>query len=235
MDSGCIQFSDAEKIKNFEEISAYFFESNFGELSKTDIDLLMLSFYFNNILAKNKKSDGTFDYSMCSDYKISKELGITQQRVRNLKVKKQLKHPVEFDWQKSLAVLMDNAKYDEKTSKITINIPDPNLFVEIQNFIEEQGGYVEIQLNSKVLKIRVEYFLALVISIEGEENKDKILKEIKKDIKASNKDVKYLNEKNIGKSLIDLSLNVTTILANVTGLISPTNFLGIALGKLVGQ
>lgn len=86
-----IEFSTEEKIENFEKISQYFFQSNFGEMSKSDIELLMFSFYLDNIIAHSTDKNGVLNYSACSDYNISKDLGITQQRVRNLKIKKAVK------------------------------------------------------------------------------------------------------------------------------------------------
>lgn len=46
-----------------------------------------------------------------------------------------------------------------------ISIPDPNLFYEIQNFLEEQGAYIDKQLNSKLLVIREEYFADLLLPL----------------------------------------------------------------------
>ena len=66
--------------------------------------------------------------------------------------------------------------------------------LEIKNFIEDNGGYVESQLNGKILQIRIEYFLDLAI----EEDKDK------KAIKEALKQIKREHEKDsIGKTLID--------------------------------
>ena len=62
-------------------------------------------------------------------------------------------------WIFAFATLSKNARFDESTHKITVSIPDPNLFYEIQNYLEESGAYIEVQLNSKILQIRAEYFL----------------------------------------------------------------------------
>lgn len=157
------KFTSEEKAQNFDKIAEDFYKKNFGVMSKADFELLMFSFYLDNIITLNTDTNGTLNYSACTDYKISKDLGITQQKVKNLKIKKQLKYPQQFDWRKSFSQLMENARYDDKNGKISVNIPDPNLYIELQNFIEDNGGYVDTQLNGKVLQIRAEYYIALTI------------------------------------------------------------------------
>jgi len=228
-----ITFSDEEKIKIFDEIVSHFFDSNFGQLSKSDIELMMFNIYINKMISDNRNPDGTIDYRKCSDYKISQELGITQQKVRNLKVKNQLVNPIDYDWKVALAKLTENARYDKTTGKIVINIPDPNLFIEIQNFIEDQGAYVEKQLNSKILQLRVEYYIDLIVALEQDASRKKIIKELKKIFKEEGKEDSVFDERNIGKSLMDATVNVTTVAANISGLLSPENLIGAALIKLL--
>ncbi len=228
-------FSDEEKVKMFDRIADFYYKHNFGQASKTDMDLLMFHFYIEKMSSVSTGGDGTIDYSRCSDYKISKELGITQQRVRNLKVRNQLVYPPkkERDWKKEFAKLTDNARYDQTSKKVIVNIPDPNLYIEIQNFIEEKGAYVEKQLNSKILQIRAEYYIDLVISFESSKTKEEIIKSLKKQLKDSGKDESVFDENNIGKTLIDGAVNVTTVAANLSTLISPENLVGVALIKLL--
>lgn len=164
----------------------------------------MFHFYIDKLLSESKRSDGTVDYSKCSDYKNSKDLGITQQRVRNLKVKNQLVYPIQYDWKLALAKLTENARYDQVTHRVTLNISDPNLFLEIQNFTEEQGAYIEKQLNSKLLQIRAEYYIDLILSLEQEENRKKLIGPMKKQFKEDGKDDSAFDERYIGKSLIEM-------------------------------
>ena len=91
----------------------------------------MFKFYMEKLIDDNKDEKNVLHYNNCSDYIISKELGITQQTVRNLKIKKQLVYPTQFDWKESLAKLTEHARYEEATRTIIINIPDPNLFYDI--------------------------------------------------------------------------------------------------------
>ena len=218
-----VTFSKEEKAEMFDQIASFYFDQNFGRASKSDMELLMFKFYLEALIKKSKNSDNTIDYNKCSDYQIGKDLCITQQQVRSLKIKKQLKYPEEFSWQEALARLLKNARQDEK--KIIISIPDPNLYLEIENFIEEKGFYVEKTLNSKLLKMRIEYFIELSIEVESEENRGNVIKQIKKNLKEHQKEERQFDEKNIGKTLIESGVNITTILANVASIISPEAYL----------
>ena len=226
-------FSEQEKVEFFNKIALRFYERNFGQCAKVDFELLMFHFYYSKLINEHMKDDGTIDYLACSDYVISKELGITQQRVRNLKIKEALIYPKEIDWKKSFSLQVDKARYDKATGKIIVNILDPNLYIEIQNFIEEQDAYIEKQLNSKILVLRVEYFIDLIVSLEDDSNRKRIKREVKKAFKKMGKEESMFDEKNIGKSLIEIGANVTGILVNLTSLISPTNFIGQAFIRLV--
>jgi hypothetical protein len=228
-----VEFTKEEKAGFFDKIAECFYHNNFGQLSKSEMDLMMFHFYLEKLISDNVNPDGTIDYRKCSDYKISKDLGITQQRVRNLKVKNQLTYPMEYDWKRALATLTENARYDKSTGKVVLNIPDPNLYLEIQNFIEDQGAYIEKQLNSKVLQIRAEYYIELIINLEPENSKKKIIKSLKTQFKESGKDDSAFDEAHIGKTLIQGALDITTIAANIRTVVSPENYLGVALIKLL--
>lgn len=228
-------FTTEEKAALFDAIADHYYYRNFGQMLKSDMDLLMFHFYIDKMIASLRTENGSVDYTKCSDYIISKELGITQQRVRNLKVKNQLVYPIEFDWKAALARLIENARYDRKTGKVVLNIPDPNLYIEIQNFIEEQGAHVEKQLNSKLLQLRAEFFIDLLVSLESEKARKAIVKHLKKQVKDLGKEDSVFDERNIGKSLIDATVNITTVAANLSSLVSPQNQIGIALLKLLAE
>lgn len=228
-----ISFKDEEKIKLFDQIALHFYENNFGQMSKADMELLMFRFYIEKLIAINRAPDGTIDYNKCSDYIISKDLGITQQKVRNLKVKNQLVNPIDYDWKLALAQLTKNARFDPDSRKITLNIPDPNLYLEIQNFIEEHGAYVEKQLNSKILQIKAEYYIDLVLALEPESSRKAIIKEMKKSFAENNKNQTVFDEKNIGKTLVKGTVDLSTIVSSICSIVSPSNYIGVALLELL--
>ena len=126
-------FDEKSKIEAFDKIAKNYYCCNFGSMQKSDLDVLMFSILIDRILEKTEE-----DFNTYSDYTLSKKLGITQQRISNLKIKKELKYPYEkFDWRKSFARLVKNARFEDE--KIKIYIPDPNLFLEIKNSIESNG------------------------------------------------------------------------------------------------
>lgn len=90
---------------------------------------------------------------------MGKELGIPQEKVRTLKVKKQARYPVEFDWRQSLLSVKESIRFDKEKNKIIIPTRDPNFYNEIRNFVEEHGGYIEIQRSGNLIQIRPEHFL----------------------------------------------------------------------------
>lgn len=228
-----VNFSESDKAQCFDKLAARFYNANFGQMSKADIELLMFDFYLCQMIKAHKADDGSINYNECSDYKISQDLGITQQRVRNLKIKKQLVYPVDYEWEVAFAKLIKNARYDPKTKKIALNIPDPNLFIEIQNFVESRGSYVEKQLNSKILQIRAEYFIELVVSLEPEESRKKIIRNLKKHLQESDKENAAFDSPNIWKTLIDGNINLVDIVANVFTILSSDNRIGKALFELL--
>lgn len=187
------------------------------------------------MVSENSSEDGVIDYNKCSDYKISHDLGITQQRVRNLKIKNQLVYPIEYDWKLALAKLTENARYDKVSKKIIMNIPDPNLYLEIQNFIEEKGAYVEKQLNSKILQIRVEYYIELALALENVDNQKKFIKKLKQFFKDKGKNDNEFDENNIGKSLIEMAINITEIVANISNVIPNQSVVLTSLFKLINK
>lgn len=134
-------WTQEEKAKKFDEIALNYYNVNFGNFSKSQIDLLMFSIYLDKLIETNQNFD---------DYSLSKQLGIVQSSIRQLKKKKQLIYPRDYKWYEAFLEYCQNAQFD-KSDRIVINIPDPNVYIELQNAIEEIGGYVEVQLNSILL------------------------------------------------------------------------------------
>lgn len=230
-----VDFTEEEKAKNFDVIAARFYEANFGEMQKPDIELMMFNFYFQKLVKQNIDEDGAIDYQEISDYKISQDLGITQKRVSNLKVKNQLKNPIEYDWKVSFSKMTQNARYDKRSGKIVVSIPDPNLRAEVEHYLETMGSCVEKQFDGKVLKIRPEYYIDLILSLEQESDREKIVKKLKREFKEAGKEEKAFDEKNIGKSLIDASLGLASLADALCGEISTGNLIGKAFLKLISS
>ncbi|MGX6961110.1 hypothetical protein [Vagococcus xieshaowenii] len=222
-----VEFSDSEKLKYFDEICEKYYQKNFGLTSKTEIDLLMFKFFYQNKI--KKKAEGFFNAD--SDYLLSKELGITQTRVRNLKIKKELLYPEENkDWKKDFLDLIAFAQYDEQTKKMILNISDPNLQIEIENHIEQRGLYIEKQLNSKLLIIRVEYFIELVISLDSTVSQDELIETITTQIDELKSLDKKMMQQGFGKVVIERGVNVINLLS---ALATISQTVGPILSKLI--
>jgi hypothetical protein len=232
-----IEFSDEEKCKYFDEIVKHFYQKNFGSFSKTDMDILMFHIYIDNLIKNARRSDNTIDYARCSDYVISRQLGITQQRVRSLKVRAQLAYPIDYQWKKSLATLTKHARYDKNTKMITLNIPDPNLYLEIRNFIESRGDYVEVTLNNKILRLRVEYYIDLLLELDENINRKYVIKQLRDKFSKDKKQDIDLERDSIAKTLLNLSkqgTEISSIILQLLKIISP-NFVHTALSALQGM
>ena len=169
----------AKKAEAFDKIADMFYNRNFGAASKTEIELLMFSIFMDGMIHKHSNHDNVMDMNACSDYSIAKMLGIKQSAVKNLKLKKQARYPVEFDWRKSLESIKEHIRYDSRKQRIIIPAPDPNLYEEIRNFIQENGGYIDIQLGTNIIQIRPEYYFWLLYEgINDEAVKNRIRTEI---------------------------------------------------------
>lgn len=226
-----IKISFSNKAKLFDEISDLFYKQNFGTASKSDIDLLMFKIYIEELIEQNKDKEkgNTVDYSKISDYKIARHLGITPQRVRSLKLKKELVYPqTDFEWQSSLRrLLSDERRIRLENNSIKITIPDPCLFLRIQEHIEENSGYVDIQLNNKLLVVPISDFLELVKLVCTEEEYSTIEDAIS-DIYNNNVENPD-NTKDIYdklKAISEIAKNTTDAITNIVTLFQPT---GIAL------
>ena len=95
-----IEFTNKEKVEMFDEIAKKFYNHNFGTFSKSEMELMMFNFYIKKLVDMNVQNDNTLNYNASCDYYISKELGITQQKVNNLKFKNKLLNTIYFYFKK---------------------------------------------------------------------------------------------------------------------------------------
>lgn len=204
----------ADKAAAFDQIAEHFYERNFGSMSKSDMETLMFSIYINRILDGGDKNFNTY-----SDFRLAKELGITQSKVRNLKEKKQQQYPRDFKWREAFKRVSKNARYEN--GKIKIQIPDINLYYEIQNTVEENGGFIEVSLTPKLLQISPEYFLDLMMVIDEEgREREFIQREWRKAFRDYQKDQEFFDQESIGRQMAgmgkDVAVNVlSTVLSGI--------------------
>lgn len=209
-----IYFTDEQKIKYFDEICEKFYKRNFGLASKSEIDLLLFKFYYDTFSDCEESSKHKI-----SDYTISKELGITQTRVRNMRIKKELVYPhIDVNWKEKFLEIVPSAHFDRNTHKVTINIGDPNIFLELENYIDVHNMYFEKQLNQKNFTLRVEYFIELLISIDDSVDKKKVTKRLKDQMLEDDELTKPIYKDSLGKIMIEKSLDASSLLANITAI-----------------
>ena len=179
-----MSFSSEEKIAIFDKIEQHYFIRNFGSMTKADFETLIFSEYIEHRINNNLPFD---------DYSLSKELGITQSRIRALKERKELKYPYEnFTWQIAFAESVKNAKVDPNDHYVKMIIQDINVMNEVRNFIEVNGWYDECSLNKKLLRIPLDCFVEICYKNEefSEVFSDDTKKSIRKISKAEDTSVK---------------------------------------------
>lgn len=196
-----------KKAEYFDKIAELFYQNNFGSANKSEVELLMFSILMDEMIEHYKDKNEVLDYKACSDYKMSALLGIPQQKVRNLKIKKQARYPQKFDWKKSFIAVKDSIVYDSDKKRIIIPVTDPNLYLTIRNFIEEHDGYIEIQRGSNVLQMRPEHFFNLLYLGIEEEEKEMVKRNFIKTIKEKNEE-NNIEDIYTDKELMDKALSV---------------------------
>ena len=217
------KMSEHKKAEAFDKIADMFYKQNFGTTSKSEIELLMFSFFMDEMIEKYSDENGVLDYRSCSDLTIAKTLGLTPERVHTLKEKKQMRYPVKFDWRDSLKKISDSVRYEN--GKINIPVSDPNLYNEISNFIETNGGYIEIQRGKNLIKIRPEYYFMLLYMDCDENDKKKIQREMAKEFKKRNEEfdidsIKTMRE--FKDNILKIASNNVDLLAKLAkGVVSP--------------
>lgn len=176
-------FSEKDKAAAFDLIAEKYYYSNFGSTSKADFETLLFSIFIERILDSDQDNIDAY-----SDYTLSKQLGITQSKVSSLKVRKELQYPYEkFNWIDALKRISNRAVFEN--GKIRLFIPDKNVYLEVKNVIEKNGGYVEVQRTGNLLQVRLPYYLDLLVAIstaeenEAEKDPELIRKEIKEQLR----------------------------------------------------
>ena len=225
-----------DKAAAFDELAAMFYDRNFSAASKAEIELLMFSFYMDAMVKMYSDENGIVDYNMISDYDMARQLGVPRPRIRNLKVKKQVKYPVEFPWEKALLSIKDNIRYEEP--KVIIPVSDPNLNIEIRNYIAKQGGYVDVESGSDYLKIRIEYYLMLMYYTMDEKEQGRFVEEMKKRFHQQNKQEKAFETKSkmeLASNILSLTKQGVEVVGEVASIFGEQNPLAAILSGAISS
>lgn len=181
---------DGDSIrKRIEE--AELFTRRFGSFNKTDYEVLMFTIYLDSLPVDKQ----------IFDYIISKDLGITETKVRSLRIKSQLLYPKELDWKGILSKAIKNGRYSEVDNMITISIEDPSCLNRVRFEVEAAYGTVDLTNNKKQLKLPIESVISLALEIDSESEKD-ILTRLNEEWKKQNKQHKQISRESLGKRVL---------------------------------
>ena len=106
---------------------------------------------------------------------------------------------------------IDLLEIDEKLDIISANLREKILpgFEEFgltipQFYVTNEcnGGYVEIQMTSNLLQVRLAYFLDLLVSISEDTSREALRKKIKETIEKDHNDITLLERDSFGKALL---------------------------------
>ena len=153
-------FKDDEKIEAFEDIAVQYYYRNFGSLTKTDFETLLFKIYLRHL----KRNQLSMD-----DYSISRDLGITQSKVRNMKLRIDLRDSDRHSdsWVEEFAACVGTAIYDDNKKLVKVMVPEVTVMMELRHFMEENRWYDEYQLNPKLFQCPLNFFLPLCEKISG--------------------------------------------------------------------
>lgn len=144
--------------KHFLEIASYYYNRNFGTMSKSELDLLMFKIFYDGLKNKN-------DNSSLTDVALAIELGITKQKVKSLKERMFLKYSSDndFDWRKEMRDCISNSsvEYDDTTGKFTILVSDSRFGYAVEDFLETNRLISDYSHNSKLLVLSRRAFVFL--------------------------------------------------------------------------
>ncbi len=161
------------QVENAGELVKFYFEPSFGSRNKSDIDLMMFKIYYASLNGK-----GT------SDIEISRDLKITQAKVRSLKNRLRLVYPQEpgedlASCLEKLFAMTKRVHYDEKTNKIEITVLDFILYENLKDKLEENGASLDITLNPKLFSITAGQFVEFALDKLNAGQKKEIQKQLK--------------------------------------------------------
>lgn len=186
------EFSPQTMQKAFKRIASHYYERNFGSMSKANLEILLFDIYY-----KNRKSQQL----PLDDYTLSKELGISQTRIRTLKSSRALQYADNNSdeiWKQEFVHLIENARYVDEQHQIKMTVPDIVVLIELRNYIEKNGWYDEYTLNPKLFTCSLPVFLEICSHLEDE----KLV--LSKEEKSKLKELKAKEPKGLEKSPVDL-------------------------------
>jgi hypothetical protein len=122
-----------------------YFQSDFGSLSKRDIEILVF-----HLLLK----DGRYDLPK-DMFKACRELKLTETKVRNLYQSAQLKYALydEDEAKARFIELVGEGLIERKGDKLVFIVRDPLLRQYFEEWVAEQGGFTDSSFNKNLVTV----------------------------------------------------------------------------------
>lgn len=135
--------------------------SRFGSMNKNDYEVALFTLLLRN------------GYSEMSDFDISRELKITETKVKRLRYESNLVYPNNTDLRNQLRVLLDKVKFRiSDSNKIQFLIKDKNLRLYANDIFEAQGGFADSSFNSSIVSVTPEDLVSLLtVVFDGDKEK----------------------------------------------------------------
>ena len=180
------------------------FTRRFGTFSKSDYEVLMFTIFLDSLS------------SHARDYDISIALGITESKVRNLRVRSQLLYPKELKWQDELAAAVKYGSYDPESKLITVTIEDPSVQSLLKNIIEKNFGTVGQSLNVKHMVLPIDSFL--ILSAYAEKDPESTLDKLNSMVLKQTKNVNRIEKRVLKASFLQSIPDVAGFISNILGI-----------------
>ena len=181
---------------------AELFSKRFGSFAKTDYETLMFSIYLE-MLDKPAR-----------DYDISLELGITETKVRNLRVRAQLVYPKDIQWVSELTDALKRGYYNKNDQTVTLMFENPSVQSQIKNLVEIEHGNVFMGFNRKQLCLPLEDLLLL--ASRAEENENEAIANLNEEWLITKKHAQEITKETLGKRIWNKTTQVTDIVSVFT-------------------
>ena len=191
-------FNIAENAEN-RLSEAEVFTRRFGTFAKSDYETLLFTIFLDS------------HHAPARDYDISIALGITESKVRNLRIRSQLLYPKELKWQDELAIAIQHGNYDSYSKQITVTIEDPSVQNLIKNIIEKNFGTVGQSLNVKHLVLPVDSFL--LIAAYAEQDPEKTLKELNNIVQEQSESISIIEKSTLKARFLQKIRDIPQFLA----------------------
>ena len=156
--------------KDFEPLIERFFNRNFANMTKTELEVYLFDIYMRGI----EREGGHPSY-----YKIGRQLGITEARARTLSMKRSLSFQEQPSEEECMFYLLEHAPSDLLgDSRIRIQINDAVYLHAIQDVIESKNLGFEPELTGRALRITLSDFFDLLDGTFGSEITSKAVRGI---------------------------------------------------------